>query len=125
MKIDFDDFEVIIPELRKPMKQVVSVFEDGSLSVNEALVKGLKTNQFEIRLDKKEQSKMLLIPNGKEITDMGKNNRIKNYAIVKRLEKKKIKFPIYYVGDWDEESKCWIGELSLTNPNKSAVKIKK
>ncbi len=66
------DFEVIVPKLRKPTKQVVSVFENGNLSVNEALIKALKINCFEIRLDKKGQSTMLLIPGGKTITDMGK-----------------------------------------------------
>lgn len=125
MKINFEEFEVIEPIRRKQNKQVVSVFGDGYFAVNEELVKALKTNHFEIHLDKKDCSRLLLVPNGKIITAMGKNNRIKNYAIAEKLTKKKIKFPVYYIGEWNEENQCWIGELSVTNPNKSGGKIKK
>lgn len=68
---------------------------------------------------------MLLVTNRKILTDMGKSNRIKNYAISDRLIRKKVKFPAYYVGEWSEENKCWLGELVVSNPNKAGVKIKK
>lgn len=125
MKINLEEFEVIEPKRKKQNRQVISVFEDGSFSVNEELVKALKTNKFEIHLHKKDCNMLLLNPNGKIITDMGKNNRIKNYAILERLKRQKVKFPIYYVGEWNEENQCWIGELSVTNPNKAGGKIKK
>lgn len=125
MKINFEEFEVIRPMSRRQNRQVVSVFADGGFAVNEELVKAMNTNHFEIYLDKKDCSRLLLVPDGKIITDMGKNNRIKNYAIAERLSKKKIKFPVYYIGEWSEENKCWIGELSITNPNKAGGKIKK
>lgn len=68
---------------------------------------------------------MLLVTNRKILTDMGKSNRIKNYAISDRLIRKKVKFPAYYVGEWSEENKSWLGELVVSNPNKAGVKIKK
>lgn len=125
MKINFEEFEVIEPIRKKQKKQVISIFENGDFAVNDELVKALKTNRFEIHLYKKDCSMLLLDPNGKIITDMGKNNRIKNYAITEKLIKKKTKFPVYYIGEWSEENKCWVGELSVTNPNKSGGKIKK
>ena len=57
--------------------------------------------------------------------DLGKNGRIKNYDIVKRLEKQKKKFPIYYVGSWDEQEEILIGNLTTNNPNKRNVRRKK
>ncbi|HKM22940.1 MAG TPA: hypothetical protein VJZ01_12975 [Lachnospiraceae bacterium] len=44
MRIDFEEFEVIVPVTRKKGRQVVSVFEDGSFAVNGELVKAMKTN---------------------------------------------------------------------------------
>lgn len=125
MKINFDEFEVIVPVTRKQSKQVVSVFADGSFSVNGELVKVMKTNQFEVYLDKKDYCRMLLVPGGKIITDMGKNNRIKNYAISEKLTQKKVTFPAYYSGRWDDDNKCWIGDLVRSNPNKTRISVKK
>jgi len=39
------------------------------------------------------------------------------------LSSKKIKLPAYYVGNWDNENECWIGELVLSNPNKTNKKV--
>lgn len=46
MKINLEEFEVIEPKRKKQNRQVISVFEDGSFSVNEELVKALKTNKL-------------------------------------------------------------------------------
>lgn len=72
---------------------------------------------------KKDCSQILLVPNGKEITDVGNSNRIKNYAVLERLVSKKVKVPAYYVGNWDDENECWLGELVLANPNKKNKKV--
>ena len=87
------------------------------------MAKALKTNRFEIRI-KPDCSRILLIPDGKILIDMGKNNRTKNYAIIEKLTKQKVKFPIYYVGCLDENQN-WIGELVTKNPNKHVGKVMK
>ena len=102
MKINFEEFEVITPKKRKKAAQIVSVYSNGGLTVNEELVKAVKTSAFEIRLDAKDCGRILLIPGGSVITDMGKTHRMKNYAVMEKLAKKKIKFPVYYVGEWNE-----------------------
>lgn len=125
MRINLEEFEVIAPIKKKKNKQVVSVFGDGVFAVNKEVIQVMKTNCFEIYLDRKDCSRMLLVPNGEVVTDMGKTYRIKNYGIAERLSKKRIKLPAYYVGSWNEESECWVGELSVLNPNKSGGRIKK
>lgn len=122
MKINFDEFEVVKPIVRKQVKQVISIFNNGDFAINSELRKGIKTSKFEVRI-KKDCTKILLFPNGKEITDVGNNNRIKNYAVLEKLNSKKIKIPAYYVGSWDDENGCWIGELVLSNPNKTSKKV--
>ena len=95
-KYDFSDF-ITISNLRKRENNlVISIFQDGTFSLK-----------------------------GNMKIDLGKNGRIKNYDIVKRLEKQKKKFPIYYVGSWDEQEEIWIGNLTTNNPNKRNVRRKK
>lgn len=122
MKINFDEFEVVKPIARKKVKQVISISDNGDFAINSELRKAVKTSKFEVHI-KKDCTQILLFPNGKEITDVGNNNRIKNYAVLEKLSKKKIKVPAYYVGSWDEENECWIGELVLSNPNKTNKKV--
>lgn len=124
MKINFEEFEVVKPIPRKQAKQVISVFSNGDFAINSELRKTIKSSKFEVHI-KKDCSQILILPNGKEITDVGKNNRIKNYAISEKLEEKKVKFPAYYVGKWDDENECWIGDLVLSNPNKCNKKVTK
>lgn len=123
-KVDLSDFEIIRPAIRRENKQVISVFNNGDLALNGALRKILNVNQVEIRI-KRDCSQIALLPEGEVLLDITKNNRIKNYKIYEKLEKKKINFPVYYWGEWDEENKMWIGELMLSNPNKNARKIMK
>lgn len=123
-KLDLSDFEIVKPAIRKEAKQVISVFDNGDLAINGALSKVLKSNQVEIHI-KKDCSQILLIPDGTVLLDITKNNRIKNYRIYEKLKNKKFKFPVYYVGKWDEENKVWLGDLVMTNPNKITGKAVK
>lgn len=123
MTVNYNEFEVLVPVTRKQSKQVISIFENGDFAINTELAKALKTNRFEIRI-KPDCSRILLIPDGKILIDMGKNNRTKNYAIIEKLTKQKVKFPIYYVGCLDEK-KNWVGELVTKNPNKHVGKVVK
>ena len=125
VKINFEEFEVVEPKTWKKDAQIVSIYGNGGMAVNEELIRAVKTNCFEIRLDSRDCGRMLLIPGGSTITNMGKTHRIKNYAVMERLARKKIKFPAYYVGEWSEENQCRIGELSVINPNRSGGRIKK
>ena len=122
VKINFDDFDVIKPVTRKKVKQVVTISNKGDFSINNELRKVIKTSKFEVRI-KKDCSQILLLPDGKEITDVGNHNRMKNYAALEKLMSKKIKLPAYYVGNWSDENGCWIGELVLSNPNRTGKKV--
>ena len=122
MKINFDEFEVVKPIARKQVKQVISISGNGDFAINSELRKAVKTSKFEVRM-KKDCTQILLLPKGQEITDVGNNNRIKNYAVLEKLSSKKIKMPAYYVGKWDNENECWIGELTVSNPNKTNKRV--
>lgn len=122
MKINFDEFDVVKPIARRQINQVISISGNGDFAINGELRKAIKTSKFEVRM-KKDCSQILLVPNGKEITDVGNSNRIKNYAVLERLVSKKVKVPAYYVGNWDDENECWLGELVLANPNKKNKKV--
>lgn len=124
VKINFDDFDVIKPVTRKKIKQVVTISNKGDFSINNELRKTINTSKFEVRI-KKDCSQILLLPDGKEITDVGNRNRMKNYAALEKLTSKKIKIPAYYVGNWSDENGCWIGELVLANPNRTRKKVVK
>lgn len=124
VRFNLFEFEIVKPAIRKEAKQVISVFDNGDLALNSVLSKILKTNKIEIRI-KKDCSQILLIPDGEILLSMSKNNRIKNYRIYEKLKRKKVKFPVYYVGEWDEENEIWLGELVMTNPNKTVGKVQK
>lgn len=124
VKINFEDFDVIKPVTRKKIKQVVTISNKGDFSINNELRKTINTSKFEVRI-KKDCSQILLLPDGKEITDVGNRNRMKNYAALEKLMSKKIKIPAYYVGNWSDENGCWIGELVLSNPNRTGKKVVK
>lgn len=123
-KLEFEDFEIIKPAIRREKKQFISVFDNGDIALNGALCKVLKTNKVEIHI-KTDCSQIILVPGGRVLLDITKSNRIKNYIICEKLEKKKVRFPVYYVGEWDDEEKIWKGDLVLTNPNKTMGKVVK
>lgn len=123
-KLDLSEFEIVRPAIRKEAKQVISVFDNGDLALNGVLRKVLKTDKVEVHI-KKDCSQILLIPDGKILLDITKNNRIKNYRIYEKIKKKKVRFPVYYVGEWDEENNIWMGDLVMNNPNKTNVKMTK
>ena len=116
--IDFADFEVVKPAVRRKTKQVISVFESGDIAINDALTKQLGVKEVEIRI-KRDCRQIVLIPDGNEKIELGKNNRFKNYEIYEKLKERKVKFPVYYVGEWNESNKFWLGEMTTNNPNKT------
>lgn len=122
--VDLSDFEVIKPAVRRKTKQIISVFENGDIAFNEELVKQLATKECEIRI-KKDCSQLILLPNGEEKLEIGKNSRFKNYEINEKLKHQKIKFPVYYIGEWNENKEFWLGDLSTHNPNKRNFKGEK
>ncbi|MBQ8518743.1 MAG: hypothetical protein IJ455_03930 [Agathobacter sp.] len=117
-QVNLSDFEIVKPSIRRKTKQVVSVFENGDIAMNEALVKLLNTGAVEIRI-KRDCGQLLLIPNGEERIEIGKNSRFKNYEIYEKLKGRKVKFPVYYVGEWNEENEFWLGDLTTINPNRT------
>ena len=72
----FSDFVTISPSTKKEIELVVSIFEDGTFSLNSYLLKYFPQYTAEI------------------------------------------KFPIYYMGEWDDQNEWWIGNMVSVNPNK-------
>jgi len=116
-KYDFSDFITITSSKKREDKLMVSVFQDGTFALNTSLQKNLSKRNVEIKL-KKDCSQLVIIKNGDESIDLGKNGRIKNYDILKKLEEHNKKFPVYYVGAWDEQEEMWIGNFLINNPSK-------
>lgn len=123
-KYDFSDFEIIDNSTRKTMQEVLSVMADGMISANPKLLKHFTDFKAEIRI-KRDSSVIALLSSGDKKINLGKNGRIKNYALMEKIKKDKIKFPIYYVGEWDEIEGVWIGKISQFNPNKGKKHIEK
>ena len=116
-KYDFSDFITIANSKKREDTLMVSIFQDGTFALNTSLQKHLLKRSVEIKL-KKDCSQLAIIKNGNESIDLGKNGRIKNYDILKKLEEHNKKFPAYYVGTWDEQEEIWIGNFLANNPNK-------
>lgn len=121
-KVDLAEFEVIKPSIRKKTKQVISIFENGDVAFNEELVRGMNVKTCEMRI-KKDCSQLIIIPNGEEKIAIGKNFRFKNYEINEKLKQRRIRFPVYYIGVWDDSKEFWLGDLSTNNPNKRITGI--
>lgn len=124
MKIDLSEFEVIKESKRKPASFVVSISKDGTFVINSCLLKELETLEIEVRL-KPDCSQMTIRNEGEFKVKISKNGRMKNYIIKEKLEKSKIKLPVYYIVKWDEEDNLWFGDLAMSNPNSSSKKIVK
>lgn len=116
-KYDFSDFITITNSKKREDKLMVSIFQDGTFALNTSLQKHLAKRNVEIKL-KKDCSQLVIIKNGDGNIDLGKNGRIKNYDILKKLEECHKKFPVYYVGVWDEQEEIWIGNFGANNLNK-------
>lgn len=113
----FEDFEVIEPSALKNPKEVLSVMSSGTIAMNPVLLKHFEEFSAEIRL-KKDCTEIIMLKYGKVMTNLGKQGRVKNYNLVERLKKANMKFPLYFVGEWDEEKGLWYGKFLPYNPNK-------
>lgn len=114
---DFSDFVTVHPSTKRNAELVVSIMPDGTFAVNTHLLNCLSENKAEVKI-KNDGSQLVLIADGKESIKFGKNGRIKNYEILKKLQMLKKKLPVYYVGEWNAESGIWIGNISTDNPNR-------
>ena len=99
------------------MQEVLSVMDTGMISANPALLKHFADYNAEIRL-KKDGTEILLLSNGEKSTYLGKLGRTKNYSLIEKLRKMNKKFPVYYVGTWNDELGVWHGKFFQYNPNK-------
>ena len=116
-KYDFSDFDVIESQTKKETKMVVSILADGTVNINDKLLKQFSDRKAEIKI-KKDSTQLVLLKNGKNMVYLGKNGRQKNYILLERLKACNIKLPVYYTGIWDADEELWIGELTDTNPNR-------
>lgn len=120
----FEDFEDVLPISKKESFLVVSVLPNNTLAISSHLLSFFPKKETGIKI-KKDASQLMLIPDGEPKIYLGKNGRTKNYFISKKLQQCHKKTPAYYVGEWDEEKKLWLGYLSATNPNSSIKKSTK
>lgn len=115
-KYDLTDFEHIESSSRKSSYLVMGVMLNGTVTLNRKLLDCFEDGQAEVRL-KKDCSQIALLRNGNGKIRFGKNGRIKNYDLVNNILKRRKKFPVYYVGEWDEHEQIWIGNITDNNPN--------
>ncbi len=64
---------------------MVSVFQDGTFALNTSLQKKSIKKKCGNKVEK-DCSQLVIIKNGDESIDLGKNGRIKNYDILKKLK---------------------------------------
>lgn len=122
-KYQWEEFEIVQANKRKT-EEVVTIQSDGTFTVNVQLLSHFEDYKMQVRI-KKDCSQIALLKNSENAIYVGKNGRKKNYDIVEKIKKTKIKFPVYYIGEWDEEEKVWIGNYSQYNPNKRKKHIQK
>ena len=116
MSINLNDFEVVQPSTRGQRKLVISVLKNGTVNFNQKLMEKFPQREVEIRISS-DAKKLLIKDQGDVIIKLPKSGSIKNPNIIQRLEKNRVKFPIYYVIDWEEDLSMWLGELFYDNPN--------
>lgn len=116
MSINLNDFEIVQPSSRGQRKLVISVLKNGTVNFNQKLMEKFPQREVEIRISS-DAKKLLIKDQGDVIIKLPKSGRLKNPNIIQRLEKNKVKFPIYYVIKWEEDLSMWFGELFYNNPN--------
>lgn len=98
---------------------VASVFNDGSFYLNSKLFTLFPSGEIHAKL-KPDGTQLVIFKDcdsENEKLHFRKNRKIKNYHLLNLLTQLNISFPVYYVGEWDDEEKLWIGNLSKENPN--------
>ena len=116
-KYDFDGYKTITESTRKEPELYASITEDGDFRLNEKLCALFPQQKARVIMKPDGSQLVLLFPEDKKETIcFGENGSTKNYHIVKELSDLGKAFPVYYVGDWDEEENIWIGIFTNENP---------
>ena len=116
MIINWKDFEPVPHQSRREQLLYIKVTKDGSFMINSNLLRAIESSGYELHVAK--DGRQLAIRTGEEIDiKLPKTGIVKNYDVVSKLHSKKIKMPVYYVGDKDEDGN-WLGELTYNNPRK-------
>lgn len=123
-KYDFTNFVQIKASSRKEPEEMLSVWTNGEFAVNSKLLKHFPEYKMSILISE-DCSEIVLFLEGKEMINVGKNGRTKNYDLQKRIKTQKKNLPAHYIGKWDEEEKLWYGKYSPYNPNKGEKHLKK
>ena len=119
-KYDFSGYKVIRESARREQALVVSIMQNGVFALNSKLFALFPDREAHVIM--KPDGSQLVLSRAKsedEKIHFGKNGSTKNYDIVKTLKELKKRFPVYYVGELDEEENVWIGEFTTENPNKT------
>lgn len=114
---DFSEFETI-------GNRVLVVSINKSFVLNTPLRKCFPGRKAELRI-KNDCSQIVLLANGEKRLNIMTNGKINNSNIFSLLKQKDIKLPVYYVGEWDDKAKIWIGDLCYENPNEKLYRKNK
>lgn len=119
-KYDFAGYKSITESTKKEPALVVSIMEDGSFRLNSKLLDLFPDKKAKVFM-KPNGEELVLIDAGEEdgLVRFGSSGSTRNYILVNMLKKLKKSFPVYYVGEWDEEERVWIGKYSSENPNRT------
>lgn len=123
-KYDLSNFIQIKASSRKGTEEILGIWKNGELTVNAKLLQHFSEYKMNIQISR-DCSEILLFSTGEEMIYVGKNGRIKNYDLQKKLKAQKKNLPAYYVGKWDEEEGLWHGTYLPYNPNRGEKQSKK
>ena len=115
MKINWNEFETILPTANKREMCLVTVHKDGVIVFNSSFMKKISDDaKIEVRLSK--NGKQLVILKGNESIKNPKSGRFVNFNVLDRMKKHKNSFPVFFIMQWNEEEKIWLGNISPFDP---------
>lgn len=112
--IDLDNFVLLEPKSARSQEMRVSIVEKGEIRLNTLLMNTINTRKIEIFISK-DCRKIILNPNGARSHKFTKAGTAKNDEIVTVLKKLKIKFPITYNVEWNEQAAIYEGKINVSN----------
>jgi len=114
LNLDADKYSLLEPMPNKYSKMQLVVKENGELKLNSALMKKINECNIEIFVSKDLRT-IILNPLGMRAHKFTKAGTAKNREMVMMLKKLRIKFPIIYTVEWNEDVGAWEGVLDISN----------
>lgn len=114
LELDWNKYFVLMPQGTKYCEKKLTISEKGQIRLNSLLYRSIKRKELEF-IFSKDYREIILNENGENIHKITKAGTVKNYEIVERLKKNKIKFPVSYIIKWNEDLGVWSGTINMTN----------